>query len=222
MFIGHYGIALGLKKADNSIPLWVLFIAVQIVDIAWTILVMFGVERVIVEPGITAASPFNFVYYPFTHSFLATVVWGLAVYLIAFRLPNIGKSKVWAATILALAVTSHFVLDVLTHRPDLSLAGSQTPMLGLGLWNYPVLSYLVEVAIFAAGLYLYYRATKGEGFGGRYGMLIFGVVLILFNGINLFGPPPPPDTTILAAAGLLNFIIITLAAFWLDRKRSSN
>lgn len=221
MFVGHYGVALGLKKADKAVSLGLLFLAVQAVDILWTILVLLGVEKVEVSPGITRANPLDFLYYPFTHSLLMSFVWAALVYLI-FRLApaKAGWNKNRVAWIMGIAVLSHFFLDLIVHRPDLPLGfGADFPKLGLGLWNHPVAAYLLESLIFLAGVWIYLKATAPSGLLGKYGLPVFALVLLIANLLNLFAPPPP-SIKVMAASGLVFYFLFAGAAFWLDKKRS--
>lgn len=221
MFIGHYGVALGLKKADQTISLGVLFLAVQAVDILWTVLVLLGIEKVEISPGVTAANPLDFTYYPFTHSLLMSAVWAGAAYLL-FRVPpaKAGRQKSKGALIMGIAVLSHFLLDLLVHRPDLPLTfGANSPKLGLGLWNYPAAAYLLESAIFLVGVWIYLKSTTASGKLGKYGMPIFALLLLVANMLNLFGPPPP-NVQMVAASGLVLYFLLAGAAFWLDKKRT--
>lgn len=221
MFIGHYGVALGLKKADKSFSLGLLFLAVQFVDILWTILVLLGIEKVEISPGVTAANPLDFTYYPFTHSLLMSAVWAGAAYLLFRILPakkNGQKGKL--ALIMGIAVLSHFFLDLLVHRPDLPVAfDADSTKLGLGLWNYPAAAYILESAIFLAGVWVYLKSTAATGKLGKYGMPVFALILLVFNMLNLFGPPPP-DVQMVAASGLVLYFILAGVAFWLDKKRA--
>ena len=75
MFIGHYGPSFALKAIRPAIPLWLLFVAVQLVDIGWALLVLLGVERVRIVPGITASNPLDLYYMPYTHSLAAVALW---------------------------------------------------------------------------------------------------------------------------------------------------
>jgi hypothetical protein len=221
LFIGHYGVALGLKKADKTISLGLLFLAVQAVDIFWTVLVLLGIEKVEISPGVTAANPLDFTYYPFTHSLLMSVVWVGAAYLLFRVLPaKTGRQKSKAALIMGIAVLSHFFLDLVVHRPDLPLGfGTDSPKLGLGLWNYPAAAYILESAIFLAGVWVYLKSTVATGKLGKYGMPIFALFLLVANMLNLFGPLPP-NVQMVAASGFVMYFVLAGAAFWLDRKRS--
>src|SRR5882724_11243051 len=119
MFVGHYGPSFAIKSTQRSIPLWSLFIAVQLLDVGWSVLVFLGVEKVRIVPGITASNPFDLYYMPFTHSLFAALAWSIAGILLA-RFP-LGVRK-WAGSLwLGTAVFSHWVLDVVVHRRDMPL-----------------------------------------------------------------------------------------------------
>jgi hypothetical protein len=221
MFIGHYGVALGLKKADKTISLGFLFLAVQLVDVLWTVFVLLGIEKVAIVPDLTAANPLDFVHYPFTHSLVASFLWaGLAYF--AFRLlsAKAGSQKGRVSLVIGIAVLSHFFLDVIVHRPDLPVAfAADSPKLGLGLWNFPAAAYVLESLVFLAGLWIYLEATTASSFAGKYGMMIFAFFLLIANLANLFGPPPS-NVKVMAAFGLVSYLLFATLAFWLDKKRA--
>src|SRR5437016_5341847 len=152
MFVGHYGISFAAKRLDKTIPLWVLFLAVQLLDVGWGILVPLGVEKVRIVPGITASNPLDLYYMPFTHSLVAALLWSLGVYVACRSIRAFGASH-RAALLVALAVFSHWVLDLVVHRPDLPLYDNVAKV-GLGLWNYPAPAYLPEVAVLFGGMFL--------------------------------------------------------------------
>jgi membrane-bound metal-dependent hydrolase YbcI (DUF457 family) len=139
MFIGHFGLAFVLKKADRNISLGCLFFAAQFADILWASLVLLSIGKAAIVPGITASSPLDLIYYPFSHSLMFSLFWGGIAY-ITYRIVAIrrGFQDHNAAIVLGLAVISHFFLDFITHRPDLPLfiSSSDTYKIGLGLWNY--------------------------------------------------------------------------------------
>src|SRR5262244_3621667 len=80
MFVGHYGPSFAGKALDNRIPLWLLFLAVQFVDVLWGIFVLLGIEKVRIVPGITASSPLDLYYMPYTHSLVGALGWSLFAY----------------------------------------------------------------------------------------------------------------------------------------------
>jgi membrane-bound metal-dependent hydrolase YbcI (DUF457 family) len=218
MFVGHYGVSFACKGVEQRLPLWLLFLAVQLVDILWSILILLGIEKVRIVPGITATNPFDLYYMPYTHSLVAAVVWSALVFL-GYRmfLSQRSASRDRPALFLALAVFSHWILDLLVHRPDLPLYGN-THKVGLGLWNYPMPAFALEAAILFGGMWVYMRSTKSGSFFGEYGMPIFGIVLLLVHWILFFGPPAPsPDAT--AILLLVLYLGFAAIAAWLERKR---
>ena len=134
MFVGHYGISFAAKKADPSFRLWVLFFAVQLLDIAWAPLVLLGIEKVRIVPGITASNPLDLYYMPYTHSLAAAIVWSAGASVL-YRIAVPGSRK-RSALLVAAAVFSHWLLDFFVHRPDLPLYDDAVKV-GLGLWNLP-------------------------------------------------------------------------------------
>src|SRR6187399_2816457 len=108
MFVGHYGVSFAVKSAENTIPLWLLFIAVQLVDVFWGIFVLVGVEQVRIVPGITASNPLDLHYMPYTHSLLSALLWSLAAG-IGYKLVR-GSRTMKAPILVAAAVFSHWIL----------------------------------------------------------------------------------------------------------------
>jgi len=187
MFVGHYGPSFAIKSLRPAIPLWALFVAVQLVDVAWALLILLGVEKVRIVPGITASNPLDLYYMPYTHSLVAAVLWSVAVVVLVRLLPGVVPQS--AAGWIGIAVFSHWVLDYLVHRPDLPLY-DDTMKMGLGLWNYPAVALSLEAALLFGGMILYLRVTKPINAIGRVGMPVFGIVMIAIQSYVFFGPPP--------------------------------
>lgn len=217
MFIGHYGASFAAKAVDKRIPLWVLFVAAQLVDIFWTIFVLTGVERVRIVPGITVASPLDFVFYPYTHSLVASLAWG-ALAMVVYRVLRPGAGAWRTAFIVGLVVVSHWVLDLLVHRPDLALYDDAMKV-GFGLWNFPLIESALEIALLFGGMFYYFRTTKAATQSGKYAMWIFGIVMSVLFVLSGLGPPPP-DTSSIAVVGLILYLALTGVVFWLEKKRA--
>jgi hypothetical protein len=216
MFVGHYGPSFAAKAAKKSIPLWILFLAVQLLDVFWSIFVLLGIEKVRIVPGITVTNPLDLYYMPYTHSLVAAILWSVAA-AIVYR--GLRRGDGWAgAGLIGAAVFSHWVADLLVHRPDLALY-DDTAKVGLGLWNYPVIASALEVASLFGGMYFYLKATHAVTAGGRYGMLIFGLAMLAVQATVFFGPPPPsPNAAAITALG--SYALFAGIAYWLEKKRA--
>jgi len=208
MFVGHYGVSFAAKKAEPGIPLWVLFIAVQLLDVLWAPFVLLGIEKVRIVPGITASNPLDLYYMPYTHSLLAATGWSVVAFLV-YRALRPGPGG--AAAIVGVAVFSHWVLDFLVHRPDLPLYDN-TAKVGLGLWNLPALALGLEALLLFGAMWLYVRHTAR-----RTGMLLFGVIMLAIQAYVFFGPPPANDKAA-AATALIAYAVFALVIRALERR----
>jgi LexA-binding, inner membrane-associated putative hydrolase len=215
MFIGHFALAFGAKRAAPSVSLAVLFIACELADLIWPVLVVAGIERVEVQPGITAFTPLNFISYPYSHSLVMLCVWALALAGVYVAMARAGLP---AAATIALLVLSHWVLDVVTHRPDMPLAPWSGTRIGLGLWNSVAGTIAVEAAMFGAGVLLFLRAAPPATRGRTIALWALVAVLTTLYLGNAFGPPPPSAAAVAwSANGIWLFV---LWAYFIDRSRS--
>jgi membrane-bound metal-dependent hydrolase YbcI (DUF457 family) len=214
MFLGHFAVSLGAKKPAPSLSLGTLFLAAQLVDLIWPLFLLLGLEHARIDVGNTAVTPMDFYDYPFTHSLAAAILWSCALALIHYAI----KRNVRNAVIIGAAVSSHWLLDFLTHRPDLPLWFSGGPHLGLGLWNSMAGTVVVEVGLFALGLYFYLSTTKARDRIGSIGFWsLMGFLVLMYAG-NLAGPPPP-DVSSIAVVGNAMWLLV-LWAYWVDRHRT--
>lgn len=213
MFIGHFGVGLAGKKAAPIPSLGTMFLAAQLLDLIWPIFILIGIEKVEIIPGISAAIPLDFTFYPYTHSLLMVIIWALIFGLIYY----FRKKKLKSAVVLGLLVMSHWVLDLLVHIPDLPLYPGGTIKSGFGLWNYPAISVSVESLIFVGGVFLYLNSTKTKNKTGTISFWALIVFLAVIYVMNMFGPPPPSVEAI-GYAGLLQWLFIPWA-YWIDRNR---
>ena len=215
MFIGHFAVAFAAKKAAPRTSLATLTAAAQLLDLIWPILVLLGIEMVRIDPG--APSPFlrlRFVHYPWTHSLLMAIVWGIA-FSLAYR-ARTGYGR--GAALVGALVVSHWVLDWLTHRPDLPLAPGLAPRVGLGLWTRPAATIAVEGLLFVAGVAVYARATRSRDRAGTWGFWGFVAFLLVAYASSLAGDPPSPQ--VVAATALVGWALLPWIA-WFDRHREA-
>lgn len=211
MFVGHYGVSFAAKSLAPRIPLWVLFIAVQLLDVLWAPLVLLGIEKVRIVPGITASNPLDLSYMPYTHSLVAAVLWS-AVALGGYRLWRGGEGGGRAALLVAFAVLSHWILDFVVHQPDLPLY-DDTAKVGLGLWNRPVLAFLLEAGLLLGGMALYVRTQPR----GRKSLLGFALVMLGIHAAVFFGRPPSSGR-MAAVLALASYVIFAAVIGWWERR----
>lgn len=213
MFIGHYALAFAAKRAAPEVSLGTLFAATQLPDLIWLPLVLAGIERVRIDPGNTAFTPLDFAHYPWSHSLLTVLLWGLAAGLLYLGLRRDRRG----AVVVGLLAVSHWGLDFLTHRPDLPLWPGR-PKMGLGLWASVPGTIAVEGGLFALGVWLYLGATAARDRTGKNALwALTGFLAAVYAG-NILGPPPPsPNAVAVAGVGLW---LLVAWGYWVDRHRT--
>jgi hypothetical protein len=214
MFIGHFAVGFGAKRMVPAVSLGSLFLACELADLLWPNFVLLGLERFEIDPGNTAVTPLDFVSYPYSHSLVALLGWGLA-FAVLYRLVRRGT---WAAALtLAAVVLSHWVLDVVSHRPDMPVTLHGPERLGLGLWNSVPATLAVELAFLAIGVFLYHRATAPRDRTGSIALWSLVVFLLVITVANLVSPPPPSATAVAWTAQAVWLLVAW--GYWIDRHR---
>jgi membrane-bound metal-dependent hydrolase YbcI (DUF457 family) len=212
MFIGHFAVGFAAKRAAPRTSLATLMVAAQLVDLVWPALVLLGVERVRIDPGNTAFTPLDFESYPWTHSLLMVLAWSAAFGLV-YRARTGYVRGAWVGAALVL---SHWVLDWITHRPDLPLAPGVGARTGLGLWQSVPATVIVEGALFAAGVGIYLASTRARNRAGSIGLWAFVATLVLLYAANMI--QVPPSATAVGVGGLAAWLFVPWIA-WFDRNR---
>ena len=221
MFIGHFALGYAAKRWAPNLSLAVLFAAAVFADLLWPVLVALGIEHVRIAPGITASTPLEFISYPYSHSLLTLTLLRSALRLDrppsrAARRPQAGSRLRTDArrifVVMLALVVSHWVLDVVTHIPDMPLYPGG-PKFGLGLWNSVPGTLVVETVMFAFGVWIYARATTARDAIGTWAFA--GVTAFLFVGfvVNANGTPPPSVTALWMMALGLGALTLWLAWF---------
>lgn len=207
MFVGHLALALGSKRTDPKVSLGWFVAAVTALDLVWPVLLIAGVEKVRIVPGATAFNPLVFDYYPWSHSLLMACVWGLVLAALA-RWRGIPRRTTY---VLAALVVSHWVLDFITHVPDMPLWPGSSPRFGLGLWNSIPGTLAIEGAIWIAGIVLYLRHRKSTKWIGP--VALWSLVLIS-TAMWAAAPweTPPTDSGALGWFALIGWIVVPWAA----------
>ena len=213
MFVGHTAVALAAKRQAPQVSLGGLLAAAYALDLLWPLFLIAGIEHVRIDPGNTAFTPLALDFYPWSHSLMMVMVWGLVGAFLARTLGADRRGQI----VIFLLVLSHWVLDAISHRPDMPLWPGRSPMVGLGLWNSIAATLVIEGLLFAAGIAVYLRATPARPRAATIG---FWALVIFQSAIWVSQPfgPPPPDTRTLAWAGLALWLFPIWG--WLIDKRS--
>jgi membrane-bound metal-dependent hydrolase YbcI (DUF457 family) len=214
MFVGHLGLALGVKKAEPRLPLSVLVAASYGLDLLWPLFLLTGLETVRIEPGNTRFTGLAFDSYPWSHSLFMAVIWASAAgCLTAWKTATLRP-----AIFLGAVVVSHWVLDFVTHRPDLPL-WPDGPEVGLGLWQSVAGTLLIEGAFFAAAVAVYSRFAAPRDAIGRRALAALVVFCAAIWAAQPWSPPPPGPTAV-ALVGLALWILPVWAG-WIERHRGT-
>jgi len=217
MFVGHYGVAFAAKPAVKIVPLWIYFIAVQWLDVVWSILVLLGIEKLHIVPGFTQANPYDLYYMPYTHSLPGAVVLSLA--LGAIVAAAVAERRAAAFLIVSAAAFSHWILDLIVHTPDLPLYDN-TAKVGFGLWRHVAVSFPLELAVLLAGSWTYARAMPPRDRRGHNALRAFVVLLAAAQAYANFGPPPDSETA-MAIAALALYLVFAAIAAWVEHVRET-
>jgi len=213
LFIGHFAVGFAAKRFAPRSSLAVLLSAPMLADLLWPVFLLLGWERVRIDPGNTRFTPLDLEYYPWSHSLLLLVAWATAFAIVYYSLTRYrtGAIAVW------IGVLSHWVLDWVSHRPDMPLYPGG-PRFGLGLWNSIAGTLVVETIMFATGVWLYASTTRARDRIGRYGFWAYvGLLVVLYFGDRFSGPPP--SVADIAWSGILAGIILVPWAWWFDHHR---
>ena len=212
MFIGHLAVGLAAKRVMPGASLAVLLSAAQFADLLWPLLVALGLEQVRIDPGNTAFTPLDFVSYPYSHSLVLLVVWGVAFGLVYQWLARTRG----AVAVIAALVVSHWVLDVVTHRPDMPIYPGG-PKLGLSLWNSIPATLAVEITLYALGLWMYVRVTSARDAIGRW--VFFALVIFVPVGYVAAVGSVPASIQALWITALVGAAVLTIWSWWADAHR---
>ncbi|KWV92859.1 hypothetical protein [Erythrobacter sp. YT30] len=214
MFIGHFAPAFlaasVTQRRVNSPGLAAMFVAAQLVDWAFFAFALVGIEKMRIDPDATVMVPFDLYHMPYTHSLLGTSVFAsvFAVYLLIKHRDAVG------ALLAGLVVLSHWGLDWLTHRPDLTLTGSGETY-GLGLWNNPLIAIPLELGLILVCFAIYIRRSRGPVLPP----LVMILTLLVLQAINWFAPHPEAVSAAVYIQALVAFGLLTALAWWLGENR---
>ena len=189
MFIGHFGVAFAAKRVAPEVSVGTAIFAAVFLDAIWPLLVLAGIERVAIVPGITRVVPLDFVYYPWSHSLAAAALWGAVFGGGYWLIRRNARNALWLGAL----VVSHWVLDWISHRPDLPLYPGEPHAHGLELWASLPATLAVEFALYLGGAYLYVRSTRPVDRVGTFALAALMGLLAVIYLASVFGPPAPSE-----------------------------
>lgn len=214
MLIGHYAPALVLQRARPSVKLWQLFVATQFVDVLWAAFVLGGIEHARIVPGFTESNDLDLWDMPYTHSLAGTAAWA-ALAFVAWWFVRRGPTRTGDALVIAAAVASHFVADLVVHVPDLPVTFGGATKLGLGLWRHRPLALVVEVGAFAAAAWWWWWPRRANPGARAAGAALLGLTILA---AVTFYVPTPPSSSAMAFTGLATYAVTAALAGWIDHR----
>lgn len=213
MLAGHFGVSFAVKAVRKDIPLWVLIVAAQLLDFAWLVFISLDIEIVKINRALPSVA-LEFLRIPYSHSLLAAIIWTAIGYAL-YRACK-GRKLLLPALLVAMAVLSHWFLDIVVHRHDLPVWPDT--YVGFGVWDYPLIAFLLEGAILFAGIWWYLRCTVPHSDTGKYGAMIFGATMMLVQAGIYFGPAPTELSTVIIGVTLF-YLVVASVSVWVDRQR---
>lgn len=213
MLVGHLAVGLIAKPYEPKISLGTWILAALLSDFIFFTLLIAGIEHVEVVPGanVNRAVGRDIVY---SHGLLMNLVWATLFASIYFLRSRYSRR----ALLLFAVVLSHWVLDVISHRPDMPIAPGTHQVFGLGLWNSLPATLIVEGGFWLLGIIVYARATQALGRTGTYAYWIgFALLTLIWRGNISGGIDPNPVKA--GIGGLIVFGLMVVWGHWMNRLR---
>ena len=215
MFVGHYAVAFAIKAAEPKTPLWATVVGCQLMDIAWSVFVVAGVEHANSDPSLPG-SPFVLTDMPYTHSLPGSLAWSIAWG--AFALVVL-RQRAWAAALIGFSVFSHWLLDLVVHRPDLPLWFGG-PKVGFALWNLPTVEETLEIGLLGLGAMAWTASRKALGLK-LWPAFALMTLLIALQLVSILAPPAPNQPVAMGLSALVAYLIVVAASLPLDGPRKA-
>ncbi len=213
MFIGHDAVAFAAKKAAPRTSLGTLLMAANWLDLVWPIFLILGIEHVRIRGGSNPFLVLDFYDYPWTHSLAMSIAWSVAFAVVYWLIRRDARG----ALVCGVLVFSHWILDFVTHIPDLPIAPGSSTKVGLQMWKSPLATVIVESLLFTAGVFMYVRATTARDRIGVFAFPALVLFLVIAYVASVVGPPPP-DAKPIGYVGIAAWLF-PLWGYWIDRHR---
>ena len=216
MLVGHHAVGFAAKRAAPHVSLGTLQVACVFPDLLVFVNQLIGIEHARITPGITAFSALDGYDIAISHSLATSVGWSGLFALIYFG----RRRDIRGAAVLAIVVFSHWVLDFISHRPEMPLIPGGGTSVGLGLWNSIPATFAVEGALWILGIMVYLRATRATVLRGNVGLgALVGVLTLMWVATPLQSAPPGDFSPIMLSGLLLVYAALLSVAYWIERYR---
>jgi hypothetical protein len=218
MFAGHVGVAMALGRAERRVNLGAFVLAALLMDVALWSFVLLGWESLAIPPDLALRHQPDFVF-PYSHGLLASLGWSVLAGLVAYGCyPRLGAARARAAILVGATVFSHWLLDALVHAPELPLLGSDSTMIGVGLWQFMPVALALEALIALVGLALFLRGA-GLPAARRAALAVLALLVLALTIVGMTVAPAPPSATAMAASSLVTIVLLVALVSWLARRR---
>lgn len=214
MLVGHIAVGLAAKRITPRVSLGTAVLAALLPDLLWCAFLLAGIEHVEIGPGRGAVNYLAASEIAWSHSLAMNAAWGALLAGAYFFARHYARG----AGVLFAAVMSHWLLDFVSHRPDMQLAPGIPRYYGLGLWNSVAATVVVEGGMWLLAIFLYTRATRPKNRVGVYAFWIVVLLLTVASYGNITGPPPSSPRA-MAASSLVFFSCVVAWAYWINRLR---
>ncbi len=215
MFVGHYAVALVIKKIEPKLNVGWIFFSVMLLDALLGVFVLLGIEKIIIPVNYEDIHYLAFEF-PFSHGLMVALFWSALVFFVIWVLWKERVAAVKVAGLMAIAVFSHFLIDGIVHM-EMPIIGENSAKIGFGLWNNLYIALGLEVLIVLFGLVIYFTAKSDSSLRAKVGMpLLLALLMFLTIGGQVFAPAPQ-DIVGPASTWIAGAFIFALIAYWLDQ-----
>ena len=212
MLIGHYSAAFIAKRIAPALPLPILFVACQLIDFFWAILVLFGIEKLRVIPDFNASNPLDLYFMPYSHSLPAAIVWSVGAAFLFWLFSKPSGHRTRNAVLIGVVVSSHWSLDFIVHLPDLPL-WYDSYKVGLGLWNFRYIALALELMLLWGAVI----ACLGMAAENRWRYLLLASLMSVVQVSTLF--IVPSSDMAVALQLLATYVVLSMLSFWASKPR---
>jgi hypothetical protein len=214
MFAGHVGAALAIGAVERRVNVGVFVAAALLLDLLLWSFVLLGWESVTIPPHFADTHQPDFIF-PYSHGLLAGAIWSaLAGGFAYFSRAPCQTAHRRVAALVAAAVFSHWLLDVIVHQPELPVAGAQSALLGLALWGNMPVALIVEAALLVVGLTVFV-ASSAWSRSRSVVLVVLSLVLLVFTLAGMTIAPAPPSAMAMAGSSLVTVVLVCALYCWL-------